>query len=301
MFSPNLALRAPRGFLFDVFYSMEFLGHAKSATLVRLGGAVLRTEKIIGADKRGLVGATKESPPFVGRVFHFRRLAPCQAARRDSAEAIRAICLAGGCRGLARWQIAPVRLRVAVAHLFIRLIDRLPRRSAWRAVMSEETSGRSEPQVIGSTTDYDGLIKLFRARVHALGCTCASLDAAAGTPERYIQKLLNLPPMRGIGRLSLGLLLSVLGLRLDVVVDESGAFEQIRHRLVPARSANMVMRTEGRPRRQRRFFDDPRAASLARKRGLLLMGPARRRVLARIAANARWARRHTATGDRPQA
>jgi hypothetical protein len=149
---------------------------------------------------------------------------------------------------------------------------------------------KSEPQVIGSTTDYDGLIKLFRARVHALGCTCASLDEQSGLPDRYVQKLLNLPPMRGIGRLSLGLLLSTLGLRLQVVVDESGVFEQIRSRLVPSRNANRGMQTEARPRRRRRFFDDPRAASLARKRGLLLMGPARRRVLARLAARERWRR-----------
>ena len=151
-----------------------------------------------------------------------------------------------------------------------------------RAAMSE--GGR----IIAECRSYGELVTALRVRIGQLGVTTESIDFVAGLPLRYTSKLLAPVPLRDFGRCSLGPLLQCLGCKLVLALDDEAAFAKIRSRLIPVRKAGFAMQAKRRPQRRRYFFEEPGAAGLARARQLLMQGPRKRKLIAKVAARARW-------------
>jgi hypothetical protein len=72
---------------------------------------------------------------------------------------------------------------------------------------------------IGTARDYEGLQTILRTRAEALKVSRETLDEIAGLPRGYGSKVLAPVPMRKLGPKTLGPMLGVLGLKLDVVED----------------------------------------------------------------------------------
>jgi hypothetical protein len=89
---------------------------------------------------------------------------------------------------------------------------------------------RNDPQqpeqitdrVVGAIHDYGELIDIMRVRAQErrIAITSPRVAKMAGLPDYYIAKLLSVHPVRRVGMISLGPLLSVLGVRLLMVEDE---------------------------------------------------------------------------------
>jgi hypothetical protein len=75
------------------------------------------------------------------------------------------------------------------------------------------------PRVLARVLDYGGLIAALRARTDFLNVSRSEIDRISGLMPGYTAKLLTVPPMRGLGPISLGAILSALGLALLVVED----------------------------------------------------------------------------------
>lgn len=76
-------------------------------------------------------------------------------------------------------------------------------------------------RVVGSFNTYDGMIDAMRLRAQErkIAITSSEVAALANLPEYYVAKLLSVHPVRRIGMISLGPLLSVLGVKLLMVED----------------------------------------------------------------------------------
>jgi len=72
---------------------------------------------------------------------------------------------------------------------------------------------------LAEVKDYDDLIRAFRARADALSVSQMSIDDVAGFCQGYVSKLLCPSRTRGITPVTLGPLLSTLGLKLAVLED----------------------------------------------------------------------------------
>jgi hypothetical protein len=151
-----------------------------------------------------------------------------------------------------------------------------------------QREGGEATQVLAECRSYDELVTALRARVGQLGVSCESIDALAGLPQRYTNKLLAPVAVRTFHRRSLGPLLQSLGVKLILALDDGSAFERLRARLSPVRHAGSGMQATRRPPRRRYFFEEPGAAALARARQLVKQNARRRRVIAKAAARARW-------------
>jgi hypothetical protein len=81
-------------------------------------------------------------------------------------------------------------------------------------------------------SDYEQLVMALRARAEALNISNMTIDETAGLPSGYAGKLLSICPNRTLGRVSLGCLLAVLGLRL-VVEEDPAALDRVRPHLTP--------------------------------------------------------------------
>jgi len=81
-------------------------------------------------------------------------------------------------------------------------------------------------------SDYAGLVAVLRARADALNVSNLTLDDVTGLPSGYCGKVLGLKRNRTLGRLSLGLVLQSLGLRLAVLEDPE-ALARVKPRLEP--------------------------------------------------------------------
>ncbi|HWL06450.1 MAG TPA: hypothetical protein VNQ99_16205 [Xanthobacteraceae bacterium] len=73
--------------------------------------------------------------------------------------------------------------------------------------------------IIGEASGMDDIHRVLRDRAEEIGASRMTLDEATGLPSGYSAKLLCNPPIKGLGKLSLGLMLQTLGLRLLVVED----------------------------------------------------------------------------------
>ncbi len=144
--------------------------------------------------------------------------------------------------------------------------------------------------------DYDGLQRAMRARVDELGISHATLDEIAGTPDRYVGKMLADPPSKNIGITTMGYLLQALGLKLIVAED----VEQM------AKLATRMVRRDARQVRKPSTAEHKNIVLIFTRRHMRKLGklsaaarmlklkPSRRRAIARKAARARWA------GNRPK-
>jgi hypothetical protein len=72
---------------------------------------------------------------------------------------------------------------------------------------------------LATVWDYAGLIDALRIRAEELAVTGETLDWVGGLPDGYTRKLLCKPPVRTLGRISLGALLGALGCRLQLIED----------------------------------------------------------------------------------
>jgi hypothetical protein len=141
--------------------------------------------------------------------------------------------------------------------------------------------------------NYDDLIAALRARCDELQLTREGLDVAMKTlPDGYASKLLSPIPIRALGKVSLGPMLQCLGLAL-IVVEDLSAVKRIEKREIRQRavkSANGSLLTDKR-KTKRGFRGGSDFGRLLRARGILALGPEKRRRIARMAARARW-RKH---------
>jgi hypothetical protein len=134
------------------------------------------------------------------------------------------------------------------------------------------------------------LRQALRLRADGLDIARTALDQIAGLQDGYSAKLLAPRALKGLGAVSMPLLLEALGVRL-VLVEDREAFERIRSRLEP-RHTNALRETAclwaGKARitvSKRWVKRIARAGGHARAAALT---PARRRAIARRAAMARW-------------
>jgi hypothetical protein len=139
--------------------------------------------------------------------------------------------------------------------------------------------------------DYAGLMDALRERIRELKITLETADSISGLQSGYTAKLLTPVPLRAIGRVSLGPLLTCLGLKL-IVVEDLNAFKRIESRLTkrrrPARNASDMLATQKQQRP--RFPKGSEFASFMNARRTLKLDPSQRSAIARKAAQARWAR-----------
>jgi hypothetical protein len=85
---------------------------------------------------------------------------------------------------------------------------------------------------LGICRTSDDLREVFRRRVAELGISLDTVDAVAGLPTRYTQKVLGLQPRRNFGQFSLDGLLGALGLML-IVVEDAEALARVQGRFEP--------------------------------------------------------------------
>jgi hypothetical protein len=161
-------------------------------------------------------------------------------------------------------------------------------------------------RILAECHNYVELIAAFRNRIAELGTTTEAADYVGGTAQRYCAKVLGPRQVRHLGPISLNALLGVLGVRLLVAADPDEDFARIRKRLTPTRHAGVRMLGSGTPRKRRHPFAGQSEFFKQLRRVQLLSQPRRRRrLIAKIAARARWSQRKAAAsaangaGDRP--
>lgn len=149
------------------------------------------------------------------------------------------------------------------------------------------------------------LIAALRTRAQSLGLAYGTVDEIAGLPDRYTSKLFAPQPIKNLGPISFEAILGALGVTVILVEDQaqcervSGRWTQRKRPLKPAGSmpgsidCEVPMKMEITPELQRvlQRSEFMRSISvrgnLARKKKL---SPWKRRVIARRAAKARWAK-----------
>jgi hypothetical protein len=149
---------------------------------------------------------------------------------------------------------------------------------------------------VATCSDYAELIQAFRAwYLDGMRSTFATIDAVAGLPIGYCEKICRPLPARRFGPISLGPLLGAGGLKIQLVVDEE-ALERIRrHSAFKEHSPNAPYSRQYasrsmRPERKRNRFITRANSQILNARRLLVTTPAQRRNWARAAAAKRWAR-----------
>ena len=143
------------------------------------------------------------------------------------------------------------------------------------------------PRVIaGQIVEYGDLMAAVRNRVAELNIHGTRFDAMAGWPEGYLSKLICARPVRRIGLQSMGVLLSTLGVSLQMIENPAGT-ELLKERLVPRNpsyvrampAAAGILFTARMLKRIRRLGGEARMAKLT---------PEQRSELGKKAAAARW-------------
>ena len=146
-------------------------------------------------------------------------------------------------------------------------------------------SDDERPRVIGEFVEYSDFIQTVRNRVVELGIHGTRFDSLAGWPEGYLSKLTCEAAPRRVGMQSMGVLLSTIGVKLQMVEDPAGT-ARLR-RLAPRNpsyvrtmpTAASIIFTGKMLARIRRLGGQARMARLTAKE---------RRELARKAALVRW-------------
>lgn len=136
---------------------------------------------------------------------------------------------------------------------------------------------------------YDELNAALRKRADELNVSRETIDAVSGLQNGYAAKLLAPVPIRTLSRVSLGAMLGALGLKL-LVVEDLETVRRLENRLVKRKRrhhANGKMPTAKSPKRREECASTD-WGRLMRARGLMIQSSARRREIAKIAAQARW-------------
>ena len=148
---------------------------------------------------------------------------------------------------------------------------------------------------IAVVQSYDELIRALRKRADELKITRETIDAVTGLQGGYSAKLLASVPIRMLGRVSFGPILQCLGIILIVAEDPtqleriSRQFEK-RSRPAAFYAGNAMLAKKRKRRPFAAFRKSPEFARLMRARQVAKQTPEKRSAIARIAAQARWAR-----------
>jgi hypothetical protein len=144
--------------------------------------------------------------------------------------------------------------------------------------------------IVGSFTDYDGLIEAVRARIDAVGVSQQALEECAGLCEGALPKYLSDLRVKHLSISSLLQIAEAIGVRAILVEDP-----KLLRRMKPLWSKRDARRIHARrralgPITLKRIL--PAAAAEMGRRGAqarnAALGPETRRKLAQAAARARW-------------
>jgi hypothetical protein len=140
-------------------------------------------------------------------------------------------------------------------------------------------------RIIAEVREYSDFLAALRGWIYELDTNYTCINELGGLEDNYLHKLLARTPARNFGRLSLGITLATLGLKLLVVVDGE-RLAKMRPRYSRRKKHASDDASDGSPRSMR--FNKNLAAIFARRRAAL-QSPERRREIARNAAHQRWA------------
>lgn len=135
---------------------------------------------------------------------------------------------------------------------------------------------------------YDQVIDAFRARAAELLVSCETMEMGSGLPKGYPAKLLAKPAIKGLGRVSLGPMLWVLGLKI-IVAEDPVAYANFTAHL--DRKKQQFASTGMRQRQRRANTGNSQWGKTINAWRTLKLTRRERSRSARIAANARWANR----------
>jgi hypothetical protein len=161
-------------------------------------------------------------------------------------------------------------------------------------VAGDSEADDSPPRVVATFADYPSMVTAMRLRAQERRLAITSPDVAAvcGLPDHYVAKLLAVTPVKRIGMISLGPLLAILGVRLQMVEDRD-AIERLEHRL-PTRNEAFAHSSAFTQTRSRAFM-----RKIGKKGGLSRWALKRQRVRsASHAAQIRWRGNGKANGKR---
>lgn len=154
------------------------------------------------------------------------------------------------------------------------------------------------------------LISALRTRAQTLGLAYGTVDAIAGLPDRYTSKLFAPVPIKNLGPISFEAILGALGVTVILVEDPAqcarvvGRWTQRKRPLKPTGSITgsidcevpmemeITPELQGLLQRSEFMRSISVRGNLARKKKL---SPWKRKVIARRAAKARWAKVNAAT------
>ena len=92
--------------------------------------------------------------------------------------------------------------------------------------------GDERPKIVGEFSDYDGMLDGLRRRASELALNGERFDEYAGLPKGYLSKLIGVHPVRRIGMMSMGPLLSAMGVKLAMLEDPA-ATQRLKNRVAP--------------------------------------------------------------------
>lgn len=149
------------------------------------------------------------------------------------------------------------------------------------------------------------LISALRTRAQTLGLAYGTVDAIAGLPDRYTSKLFAPVPIKNLGPISFEAILGALGVTVILVEDQeqcdrvSGRWTQRKRPLKPPLSITPSMPNEVpaqiqiTPELQAQIGGSGRMREIGLRGNLKRnqrLSPWKRKVIARRAAKARWAK-----------
>jgi hypothetical protein len=152
-------------------------------------------------------------------------------------------------------------------------------------------------------TDYEALQEGFIDRVEDLNVPRGEVDAAGGFTPGHASKLLCSPPIKLLGRESLGKMLKATGMALILAIDDQ-RFAPIKAQLVKRRrkvsAPSMRSNVQENPVNIEELIKKERSARMreigvkgnkSEKRKAKRQKNFRRKMIARAAARARWSKR----------
>jgi hypothetical protein len=155
-------------------------------------------------------------------------------------------------------------------------------------------AGDQQPRPLAICRSYHDLRRAIVDWCERIGMSRAELDLKADLAEGHSGKLLAPRAIKKFGAVSLGRVLAAAGLVLIVAVEPEAddVDVDLRERVAAAASGSASERTHGqRPGEHWRSIKGTAWARRMNGRRALKLSPARRREIARQAAQARWRRR----------
>jgi hypothetical protein len=153
----------------------------------------------------------------------------------------------------------------------------------------------TEPRQIAVVRSYDELLAALRARAHELDVSRETLDAITGLQNGYSGKLLSAVPVKTLGRISMGPMLTAMGVAL-VVIEDLETLQRMEKRLkkracavvIENAGTGMPAQKHSRRRRYLPFKGNPDLARAMRAKQIASTSERERKRQARVAAKARW-------------